>query len=269
MVRRWTRVGSCAALAALIALLAADGSPAHQLPIAHPGNVGIHCRLTAALPTEANDQITGTGSIRCKTSRALHVHIETQMLQQGHWESFGSLDGYVNVRRGRMRHVSTGPANCKGLGQAEVRTVLRLVRFPQTIAQAASAPVAIACSTHQGMPGPSMACVPDPQPPTSANGQISASGTARCSAPATLDVDLQLQVYNSGSWQQVSDTGRGGFAAAANITYSFTTPATVCGPPPPSGSPPPPAEQWRSVMMTDAGAGPITNMSAVVVLTPC
>lgn len=119
------------------------------------------------------------------------------------------------------------------------------------------------------MPNPNAVCQPDPQSPTSDNGQISASGTVTCSARATLNIDLQLQVYYNGSWQQASDTADSGFDAAANTTYSFTTPATVCGPPPSPGSPPPPPEEWRSFMLIDAGSGPITNISQVVVLTPC
>lgn len=267
MAKRCRLVGGCAALALAIPLLAVGGSAADQPSIAGTGNAGARCKLTAASPTEANDRITGNGSIRCRTSRSVHMHIETQMLQQGQWGTFGSFDGDVRVRAGRTRHVSTGPANCKGLGQAQVRTVLRLVKFPRTLAQTTSPIVQIACSGHGGMPNAS--CPPSPQPPTSANGQISASGTVTCSAHATLDVDLQLQVYNNGSWQQASDVGRGGFDAAANTTYSFTTPATACGPPPSPGAPPPPPEQWRSSMMVDAGTGPITNVSPVVVLTTC
>lgn len=269
MARRCKLVGGCAALALVVSLLPAGGSTAGQLPIAGTGKVGTRCKLTASAPTEANDQITGKGSVRCKTSRNLHAHIETQVLQQGQWGTFGSWDGDVHVRAGRTRHVST-VAPCRGFGGPyQMRTVLRLVRFPRTIAKATSATAEITCSGHHAPPGSTASCPPDPQSPTSDNGQISASGTVTCSARATLNIDLQLQVYYNGGWLRQSDTGRGGFDAAANTPYSFTTPATACGPPEPPGSPPPPPEQYRSLMTVDTGAGPITKTSPVVVLTPC
>ncbi len=270
MAGRLKLAGGCAALALGVALCAPSGSTADQRPsLARAATAGAHCTLTAAAPTEAGDRITGTGSIRCRTSRRLHMHIETQVLQQGQWGAFGSLDGYVHVRAGRTRHVSTGPANCRGLGQVQMRTVLRLVQFPRTLSQTTSRTVQIACSGRNGMPGPTASCQPNPQSPTSDNGRMSASGTVSCSSRATLNLDLQLQVYYNGSWQQVSDTGRSGFNAAANTTYTFTTTPTPCGPPPSPGSPPPPPEQWRSFMMVDGGTGPITKVSPVVVLTTC
>jgi hypothetical protein len=149
MARRLKLSGGCAALAVVIALLAAGGSTAGQASsLAGPANVSPRCKLHAAAPTEANDKITGNGWIRCQTSRTVHFHVETQITEQGQWGAFGSFDGYADVRAGRKRHVSTGPANCKGLGQVQARTVLRLVRFPRTIAQTTSPTVEIACSGH-------------------------------------------------------------------------------------------------------------------------
>ena len=142
--------GGCASLALVISLLTAGGSTAGRLPsLAAAAKVGVRCKLTAAAPTEANDQITGRGSIRCKTSRTVHFHIETQDLEQGQWLSFGSLDDVgFRVRAGRTRYVSTGPANCKGFGQHQMRTVLRLGRARGSGPQTTSPTVEIACSEH-------------------------------------------------------------------------------------------------------------------------
>jgi hypothetical protein len=149
MQGRLKLAGGCAALALVISLLTAGGSTAGRLPsLADTAKVGVGCKLTATAPTEANDHITGEGSIRCKTSRTVHMHIETQLLDQGQWGAFGSFDSPVHVRARRALHVSTGPANCKGLGQVQMRTILRLVRFPRTLIETTSPTVAIACSGH-------------------------------------------------------------------------------------------------------------------------
>lgn len=149
MARSPKAAGECAAVALAVVILAAGGSSANQRPSpAGTAKTGAGCKLDAAAPAEANDQITGKGSIRCKKSRTLHMHIETQILQQGQWGTFGSFDGFVHVKAKRLREVSTGPANCKGLGQAQMRTVLRLVQFPRTIAETTSPTVEIACSGH-------------------------------------------------------------------------------------------------------------------------
>src|SRR5947209_19901820 len=108
MASRLKRAGGCAALALVIPLLAAGGSTADRSPsLAGTAKVRARCKLTAAAPTEANDQITGKGSIRCKTSRTVHMHIETQILEQGQWGSFGSFHGDVHLRARRARPVST------------------------------------------------------------------------------------------------------------------------------------------------------------------
>ena len=150
MPARLKLAGGCAALALAISLLAAGGSSAGGLPsLGATAKVRARCKLTAAAPTEANDQITGKGSIRCETSRTVHMHIETQLLEQGQWGSFGSLDVEgLRVRAGRTRRVSTGPANCKGLGQVQMRTVLRLGRARGSGPQTTSRIVEIACSEH-------------------------------------------------------------------------------------------------------------------------
>lgn len=113
---------------------------------------GVACKLTAAAPTEANDHITGNGSIRCKTSRTVHVHIETQTLQQGQWGTLGSFDDpYLQVQAAKTHHVSTGPTNCRGLGNVTIRTVLRLVsrrNFRRVLASVHSRNVQISCSRH-------------------------------------------------------------------------------------------------------------------------
>ena len=150
MAGRLKLAGGCAALALVISLLAAGGSAADRLSsLAATAKISARCKLTVAAPTEANDQITGKGSIRCKTSRTVHMHIETQLLDQGQWGSFGSLDVEgLRIRAGRTRHVSTGPANCKGLGQVQMRTVLRLGRAHGSGPQTTSPIVEIACSEH-------------------------------------------------------------------------------------------------------------------------
>ena len=148
MARSLNVAGECAVLVLGVALLAAGVSSAEQrASLAGTAQTGAGCRLTAAAPTEANDLITGTGSIRCKKSRMVHIHIETQALEQGQWGTFGSFDGFPRVRARRSREVSTGPANCKGLGQVQMRTVLKLVQFPRTLAEATSPSVQIACSS--------------------------------------------------------------------------------------------------------------------------
>jgi hypothetical protein len=97
----------------------------------------------------ANDHITGSGSIRCNTSRTVHVHIETQVQELGQWGTFGSFDDpFVQVQAGKTHHVSTGPANCKGLGPNHpMRTVLR-VRLPHRTLTKTSGTVEISCSGH-------------------------------------------------------------------------------------------------------------------------
>jgi hypothetical protein len=126
----------------------AMAAPSHAVS----AHVGASCKLTAAAPTMANDQVTGTGSIRCKTSRTVHVHLETQALQFGQWGTFGSFDGYVQVRAGQTHHVSTGPANCRGFGNATMRTLLRVVplrvRSHRALASVRSGAAEISCSGH-------------------------------------------------------------------------------------------------------------------------
>ncbi len=113
--------------------------------------VGVPCKLTAAAPTVANNQITGKGSIRCKTSRTVHAHIETQVQELGQWGTFGSFDDpFVQVKAGKTHRVSTGPANCNGFGPNHpMRTVLRLValkNFRRVLVSVQSGTVEISCS---------------------------------------------------------------------------------------------------------------------------
>jgi hypothetical protein len=150
MTGRLRLAGGCAALALVISLLTAGGSTADRLQSrARAASTGAGCKLTVAPPTEANDQITGKGTIRCKTLRTVHFHIETQLLERGRWFSFGSFDDVgFHVRAGRTRHVSTGPANCKGLGKQQMRTILRLGRAGGSGPEAISPTVTTACSEH-------------------------------------------------------------------------------------------------------------------------
>jgi hypothetical protein len=140
-----------AVLALVVSLLAAGGSTAEQFPsLARTAKVGTGCKLTAAAPTEASDQITGKGSIRCNASRTVHYFIATQISEQGRWSGFGSFDDEgFRVRAGRTRHVTTRPANCKGLGQVKVRTLLRLGRAGGSGPHTTSPIVEIACSEHR------------------------------------------------------------------------------------------------------------------------
>jgi hypothetical protein len=235
--------------------------------------VGTSCKLTAAVPTMANNHVTSKGSVRCQTSRTVNVQVETQVRQLGQWGTFGSFDNpSVQVQAAKTRHVSTRPANCAGLGTVTMRTVVRLLQFSahshRVLASVRSRSVAISCSGH-GQPSSKVSCDPQPQSPVSTSGHITASGTVRCSAQAKLSIDLQLQVYFNGSWQEQAFAMRTNFDAAANTTYSFTTsPPTPCSAPQP-GAPPPPPEQYRAQMMVSSGQAPITKTSPVVVLTTC
>lgn len=258
--------GACAALAVSAIAVLGSGVAAAR--------VGAPCQLTAAAPTEANNHITGNGSIRCRTSRTVDAQVETQMLQLRQWGTFGSFDNAsLQVQAGKTHHITTGPANCSGLGTVTMRTVVRLLRpsghSVRVLASVHSRTVQLGCS-GRGQPGSNASCDPQPQTPVSTNGHITASGTVKCFGQATLQIDLQLQVYLNGSWQEQAFAMRGNFVAAANTTYSFTTsPPTPCSVPQP-GAPPPPPEQYRAKMMVSSGpAPPVTKTSPVVVLSPC
>ena len=261
-------IGAIAIVSSGVAVAATSTAPSGR---AGAARAHVSCRLSAAAPTLAKDHVTGNGSIRCGTSRAVHFHIETQSRQAGRWGTFGSFDGYANLAAGRTDHVTTRPANCAGFGTAEMRTTLRLVslkNFRHVLVSVHSRPVEISCSGHGG-PGSNASCDPQPQTPVSTNGHITASGTVRCSARATLDIDLRLQVYFNGGWEDQAFAQRSNFAAAANTTYSLTTsPPTACSAPQP-GAPPPPPEQYRAQMMVNAGQTPIKKTSPTIVLNPC
>lgn len=271
------RRGARAALAVSAIAIVSSGVAVAATSAAASGRAGTarghaSCRLSAAAPSMANDHVTGKGSIRCRTSRTVHVHIETQTRQLGQWGTFGSFDDpYLQVQAGKSHQVSTGPANCAGLGNVTMRTVLRLVSlkdYRRVLVSVRSRTVEISCSGHGG-PSSNASCDPQPQSPVSTNGHITASGTVRCSVRATLAIDLRLQVYFNGGWEDQAFASRGNFDAAANTTYSFTTsPPTACSAPQP-GAPPPPPEQYRAQMTVNAGRAPITKTSPVVVLTTC
>lgn len=237
------------------------------------GPAATSCKLTPAVPAEANNHVIGNGSIRCKTSRTVNAQIETQVLQQGQWGTFGSFDDpRVYIRAGKTRHVSTGPANCQGLGNATMRTVLRLlplrVHSHRVLVSVHSRTTQVSCSGH-GQPSSNASCDLQPQTPVSTDGHITGSGAVRCSARATLSIQIELQVYFNSSWEEQAFAMSTNFAAAANTTYSFTTsPPTPCSAPQP-GAPPPPPEQYRTQMMVSTAQAPITKTSPVVVLTTC
>jgi hypothetical protein len=110
----------CAVMALAVSLLAAGGSTAKQFPsLARTAKVGTGCKLTAAAPTEASDQITGKGSIRCNASRTVHYFIATQISEQGRWSDFGTFDdeGFRIRAADAPRRYASGQLQRVGPGQ--------------------------------------------------------------------------------------------------------------------------------------------------------
>ena len=233
--------------------------------LAGAAKVGAACKLTAAAPTVADNHITGKGSIRCKTSRTLHVHIETQVQQGGQWGTFGSFDGDAQVRAGKTHKVSTGPANCRGLGTATMRTVLRLVslrNFRDVLASVHSATVKISCSAGHHAPA-GRPCDATAEAPSYANNEIDGSSDLTCPTDQHDIVwTTTLEVEENGQWQQRGSTQAGGLMYHGGTEYHQTV-RDPC-----ASEQPPWPKAYRTIVEVQQGASPvITHTSPIASIT--
>ena len=249
-----------------VAVAASRPHRAAAAGLAGTASAGAPCKLTAAPPTVAKDHITGKGSIRCTTSRSLHVHIETQTRQLGHWSAFGSFDGYARVRAGKTQQVSTGPANCRGLGTVTMRTAVRLVslrNFRHVLVSVHSRTVTISCSGGSHVPSVTP-CDVTAQAPSYANNEIDGSSGLTCASDRHDIVwTTTLEVEVNGQWQQRGSTQAGGYAYQGMTTYHQTVrePCAVEQPPWP--------KPYRTIVDVQQGASPATMHTSPVASITC